>query len=489
MAKNIVSSAERNQVFWEKKDKGQLQWGVEYGESQYDEFFRNVDPLTRYTEIRDMRDRQRASEEAEPRYIEGWVPVTIQKQDIWVRDSSFYTYGHIQATQDSLEIEFYPHDPMMNGMFRRSWILRDVLIDQPTDAEVADPMQSTWTKVILRNQRTWIRYDPSVLKILPEISESTKYLTITLRAMFPSTRIFSGFIHKDSWANIFQKWPSKQPSRGRPEFVRDDEEDYEQSAPVQNVLVSATAADQIIVRGPAERLEDDSIWQIFGVYNSRRGVPYQREYTAVPSQPDPRYGCILWSRIGGVVDSCLTTIFIDLLNNDPNPDKFRLFEEIVESVSSDIVPPADTSWPLTMWMQYSWKDQISRTRFHPVRYLNLTELLDIYQYFGTGVRDYTRFFERVETAGIVWAWAGSVVAEQSVEPPQKPLTLPKRIRNLCVAECIKTDEMCPIAMEPLTEENIAITSCFHYFQKQAIQTWLSTNNKCPQCRENTSLLM
>ena len=60
--------------------------------------------------------------------------------------------------------------------------------------------------------------------------------------------------------------------------------------------------------------------------------------------------------------------------------------------------------------------------------------------------------------------------------------LPKRIYEIITHDFISKGEECSIAMEPVTHETIAITSCFHIFTKDAIQRWIQTESTCPQCR-------
>jgi len=67
------------------------------------------------------------------------------------------------------------------------------------------------------------------------------------------------------------------------------------------------------------------------------------------------------------------------------------------------------------------------------------------------------------------------------------LVLCKRIRDIIVADIISKGEECSITMEPLTAENLAITSCFHFFEKTAIGKWICEHHTCPQCRERATV--
>jgi ankyrin repeat protein len=52
---------------------------------------------------------------------------------------------------------------------------------------------------------------------------------------------------------------------------------------------------------------------------------------------------------------------------------------------------------------------------------------------------------------------------------------------------INKNELCPITYEPLTIETSSITSCYHAFDKNAIQDWFKTKNNCPVCREKCEI--
>lgn len=457
-AQDIVLVAERNQLFWSKK--ATLQCGIEYSTGSY------------------------GNSICEPKGIEGWVPVTIHRQKIWVRVGSFDMYpGNIRDCGDNLFITIDGHNNHLGRC-----IPRQVLLDQPTDDEVADLSQNTWALINLCHQRTWIRYDPSVFELLPKSNNLTKYMTLTLHAFFPSTRVLSAFVHSDSWVNLFQTWPqsgiprydsrgvAQVQMRGVPDFVRDDEDDYE-NPPVETATPDPTPvpSTQIVVTGIADS-------QLKVVLPFLKGREYDGEGY---DQGVPRYDYIVWSKPATDVRFCEIRSFINMINVDFIEQRC-MFHRIVDEISCDAITNDD------VYIQYSWRDYLHRTVFYKVQFLNLTKLLDIYQYFHTREPNYEGFFS--DLSGYSLDDSGPRVVSRMIvrktQPVEQPkLTLPKRIRDLCVAEFAQKEEMCPIAMEPMTAENMAITTCFHFFQKEAIETWLSKNNQCPQCRMPTSLML
>ncbi len=64
--------------------------------------------------------------------------------------------------------------------------------------------------------------------------------------------------------------------------------------------------------------------------------------------------------------------------------------------------------------------------------------------------------------------------------------IPKYIADVLVKNAIEKEESCPITMETLTNDSTTITSCFHLFEKTAIETWLNdekNHSKCPVCKQ------
>jgi len=60
--------------------------------------------------------------------------------------------------------------------------------------------------------------------------------------------------------------------------------------------------------------------------------------------------------------------------------------------------------------------------------------------------------------------------------------IPRHIFKVFVEAAIVKKETCPITMEEITMENVAMTPCGHLFDKTALQVSLRTRNTCPQCR-------
>lgn len=63
----------------------------------------------------------------------------------------------------------------------------------------------------------------------------------------------------------------------------------------------------------------------------------------------------------------------------------------------------------------------------------------------------------------------------------------KSIIDLVLNNFINEKKICPITMEQLNINTISITSCWHVFNKDSIQTWLVNNNTCPTCKQECNI--
>ena len=62
--------------------------------------------------------------------------------------------------------------------------------------------------------------------------------------------------------------------------------------------------------------------------------------------------------------------------------------------------------------------------------------------------------------------------------------IPPHVLKGFVAGLIAAKETCPVTMEELSIGNIGITSCYHAFERSAIQEIMSTTRLCPTCRSS-----
>ena len=75
-------------------------------------------------------------------------------------------------------------------------------------------------------------------------------------------------------------------------------------------------------------------------------------------------------------------------------------------------------------------------------------------------------------------------------PPQIPQEntqkIPTRIAWLIAEDACKNNEICAITMNVVSPLTAAVTSCFHAFERDALEEWLLIKNTCPVCRKRCS---
>jgi SUMO ligase MMS21 Smc5/6 complex component len=62
---------------------------------------------------------------------------------------------------------------------------------------------------------------------------------------------------------------------------------------------------------------------------------------------------------------------------------------------------------------------------------------------------------------------------------------------LLINDAVAKKDVCPITMEQFDLSSTELTSCYHLFEKDAIETWLSDKNnksKCPVCKQVCKLV-
>jgi hypothetical protein len=75
-----------------------------------------------------------------------------------------------------------------------------------------------------------------------------------------------------------------------------------------------------------------------------------------------------------------------------------------------------------------------------------------------------------------------VPQEQSIR--YKITTIPQHTVRALLRDAAMEEEVCPITSEEIDVTNGAVTSCFHLFEKNAIEKWLllpNSRDKCPTC--------
>ena len=56
------------------------------------------------------------------------------------------------------------------------------------------------------------------------------------------------------------------------------------------------------------------------------------------------------------------------------------------------------------------------------------------------------------------------------------------VPGMALVGAVAKEEICPISWEPLKRETVCVTSCGHFFKKDALAMWREESNLCPVCR-------
>jgi hypothetical protein len=78
---------------------------------------------------------------------------------------------------------------------------------------------------------------------------------------------------------------------------------------------------------------------------------------------------------------------------------------------------------------------------------------------------------------------------RTVPPPLQPVidVIPQHAIKLILLGALIEGEICPITTNDITLENGAVTTCFHLFDKDAINRWLNSpasRRECPVCKDS-----
>jgi hypothetical protein len=89
------------------------------------------------------------------------------------------------------------------------------------------------------------------------------------------------------------------------------------------------------------------------------------------------------------------------------------------------------------------------------------------------------------------------IVERVVEVPVERVVvqtrmqaLPKPMAKVLLANARQGEESCPITATPFSEcSKISLTSCFHFFETEALAKWQGTHNTCPVCRSTVETVV
>lgn len=79
-------------------------------------------------------------------------------------------------------------------------------------------------------------------------------------------------------------------------------------------------------------------------------------------------------------------------------------------------------------------------------------------------------------------WHMIIKPNDPLPVPVAQSKIPQHVLKGFVEGLIAAKETCPVTMEELSLGNIAITSCYHAFERSTIQHIMGTSRRCPTCR-------
>ena len=473
IADDIVYSAKKSEEFWGARREGQLEWGVCPRE-----------------DVNLGYGRWNHTNPVNPYGIEGWVPAIIEHQTIWIRRNQFDMYpGRWDLSDTGKEDVFKVHLPGPHNNHWSRYVTREVLNKCPSFYGItSDINEDDWIQVKLLQQRTWIYYNPAKLSLMPKSSTVDSYIKVTLTANFPHNRGCTFFAERNPQESIFINYPRSIFENNGALFVDED-------APAP----------------PTPNLNTQTIVTGNGDTNHR----FQETYITV-AENTPHYENIYWRQTSEnhIINVCSIQSILNTLNYN-RVCIYKLFTintfiKLLNKISVDTITDQSGRWIL--WKPYTYVPSYHQDW----KYLEITKLLTIYWQFDPShlseLDSFISDFRAIsrDPAAIAEEEEDELEEEEEevVEPVPAPAPEPhrrvvrrgvnsgstalptqlcKRIRDIIVADIISKGDECSITMEPLTAENLAITSCFHFFEKDAINKWISDNHTCPQCRERAML--
>ena len=157
--------------------------------------------------------------------------------------------------------------------------------------------------------------------------------------------------------------------------------------------------------------------------------------------------------------------------------------------------------PFCIWFQHAWLCRKNGTGMSPVfpvlRVTQQGHLCKYSKYHSITVYERPNSVEWVEQFKTIHSSLNRLAVQIATEIPYEyePVVrtvtksvpvihpLPPRIAKLLLEEAVRKEEVCSITLDPLTLDTGVVTSCFHFFEKNAIQTWLESNKACPVCKQ------
>lgn len=66
--------------------------------------------------------------------------------------------------------------------------------------------------------------------------------------------------------------------------------------------------------------------------------------------------------------------------------------------------------------------------------------------------------------------------------------IPRFVAEIMRRDAVAAKAVCAISLDPLADISVSITSCFHMFHTESINTWLEKDSSCPVCKVHVNFV-
>jgi hypothetical protein len=157
----------------------------------------------------------------------------------------------------------------------------------------------------------------------------------------------------------------------------------------------------------------------------------------------------------------------------------------------------NAQFPFCIWFQEAWLCRKNGSHLSPViPVMKLTNFLNnckYTKYFSTTVYESPAAINWVHQYEMIDKSLVRLATDIALPIPHTPATelvlppIPAFVATLLIEDAIAKKQDCSITMEPISATTATVTSCYHVFNKDAIQQWLERNTSCPVCKQKCTL--
>lgn len=483
LCQKIISAAKQNYEYWKLRNENKLEWGA----CNINDILEEDRETRLYPEIHHMRfpNKFKVSENR-PFKKENWIPVLIHKQESFIPECEYISqHNSDDWTEETIHIEYNPgHDrPITRETLNKPYISEEEW--HPLHSEDIRPY---FKDIVLLEQRAWVYYVKEKFHLFPPKSNIYNSVLVSITAHFPSIQGCTYFIERqpdDSPFRSFENGSACLFRRGivnsnlnglnTNEYLFDDSEEeieevveeivneetessFEEDT-TNKIIVSKISLDTSqFLRNPYY----DYVFRRFEIWNYEENKEYDNGWIKLRFiNSDNKNKWLRYNLYG----------FIRKLGQSRIYNNAMLLEKILSLISVSTQPEDDSS---TSCEYMLYNSAVLRTT---TGYFDFIKFLNIYLFVFDGSSSVNELY-RVN----LFLHDLKEVKEELI-PSKYKSTMPKDYVKLLITNALTKETSCPISMEPLTEHNASMISCFHVFELDSIKTLIEkSKNSCPVCR-------